>query len=129
MRKDYGYVMKVSDTSYRILANPKAYDSGMIIDKADIIEKIKAYVEANPDKVFTEWKDTRHDKVVMLKKLEKAENELSTTDYAVVKFMDKYIQNDSDLLESFNNEYPDLLAKRQEARDMVNEIRNELSTY
>lgn len=48
------------------------------------------------------------------------ESYLNGTDYRVLKFMDKYIQNHPEVLAEFEVEYPDTLTKRQEARDNIN---------
>lgn len=45
---------------------------------------------------------------------------LNDTDYRVLKFMDKYIQSHPEVLAEFEEEYPDTLSKRQEARDNIN---------
>lgn len=45
---------------------------------------------------------------------------LNSTDYRVLKFMDKYISEHPEVLAEFNAEYPDTLSKRQEARDNIN---------
>lgn len=45
---------------------------------------------------------------------------LEATDYRVIKFMDKYIQNHPEALAEFEAEYPDTLEKRQDARDAIN---------
>ena len=45
---------------------------------------------------------------------------LSETDYRVIKFMDKYIQDHPDVLAEFTAEYPDTLENREEARENIN---------
>lgn len=45
---------------------------------------------------------------------------LDSTDYRVIKFMDKYIQTHPEALAEFEAEYPDTLTARQEARDIIN---------
>ena len=45
---------------------------------------------------------------------------LNSTDYRVLKFMDKYISTHPEVLAEFEAEYPDTLVKRQEARDKIN---------
>ena len=49
-----------------------------------------------------------------------SESYLKETDYRVIKFMDKYIQEHPEALEEFASEYPDTLSKRQEARAAIN---------
>lgn len=45
---------------------------------------------------------------------------LNSTDYCVLKFMDKYIQSNPEALAEFEKKYPNTLSKRQEARDNIN---------
>ena len=45
---------------------------------------------------------------------------LDSTDYRVIKFMDKYIQTHPEALAEFEAEYPDTLTQRQQARDAIN---------
>ena len=45
---------------------------------------------------------------------------LESTDYRVIKFMDKYIQTHPEALAEFEAEYPNTLTARQEARDTIN---------
>lgn len=45
---------------------------------------------------------------------------LDSTDYRIIKFMDRYIQNHPEALAEFEAEYPDTLEKRQDARDTIN---------
>lgn len=45
---------------------------------------------------------------------------LNNTDYRVLKFFDKYIQSHPEILAEFEEEYPDTLSKRQEARETIN---------
>ena len=49
-----------------------------------------------------------------------SESYLNSTDYRVLKFMDKYIQSHPEVLAEFEAEYPGTLSKRQEARDNIN---------
>lgn len=49
-----------------------------------------------------------------------SESYLNSTDYRVLKFMDKYISEHPDALAEFEAEYPGTLSKRQEARDNIN---------
>lgn len=45
---------------------------------------------------------------------------LNSTDYRVIKFMDKYISSHPEALAEFEAEYPDTLTQRQQARDAIN---------
>ena len=49
-----------------------------------------------------------------------SQNTLRATDYRVIKFMDKIIKENPELLAQFNAEYPDTLEERQNARDTIN---------
>lgn len=49
-----------------------------------------------------------------------AQSYLYSTDYRIIKFMDKYIEEHPDVLAEFAAEYPDTLAQRQTARDTIN---------
>lgn len=52
--------------------------------------------------------------------INESQNTLRTTDYRVIKFMDKIIESNPDLLAKFNEEYPNTLGERQEARNTIN---------
>ena len=52
--------------------------------------------------------------------ISEAKSYLYETDYRILKFMDKKIQDNPELLAEFQAEYPDTLEKRAEARDKVN---------
>ena len=49
-----------------------------------------------------------------------AQSYLYSTDYRIIKFMDKYIEDHPDVLAEFTAEYPDTLTQRQTARDTIN---------
>ena len=53
---------------------------------------------------------------------------LESTDYRIIKFMDRYIQNHPEVLAEFEAEYPDTLTQRQQARDVINGAQDQAET-
>ena len=60
------------------------------------------------------------EKAEALRLLAEDPDTLRATDYRVIKFMDKVIKENPELLAKFEAEYPDTLDERQEARDTIN---------
>ena len=52
--------------------------------------------------------------------INEAEGYLCETDYRILKFIDRKIKENPELLAEFNEEYPDTLTKREEAREKIN---------
>ena len=75
----------------------------------------KEAVTTRPEKTAAEIQQEQLQQTV-----DEAKNYLNETDYRVLKFMDKYIQGNPEVLAEFTKEYPDTLEKRQEARDNIN---------
>ena len=70
--------------------------------------------------------------VILNRELDQLKHNLSETDYIAAKAMDSLIINTSSkdfesALSSFNSEYADKLAQREEWRKRINEIEEELS--
>lgn len=130
--------MKVLDeNTFEELAD---YDlsSGYLI-KSEIIKKDAAPID-NVTKFA--WDDDDYEEVmfyvyegeevILNRELDQLKHNLSETDYIAAKAMDSLIINTSSkdfesALSSFNSEYADKLAQREEWRKRINEIEEELS--
>lgn len=84
--QDFGYVYKANDTMYVVFADKKDRNVGVCVDEnGDTAEagyqldEVIAYVNATPDKVFTEYED---DEALRQKK----ENRL----YDLIEWFDRY---------------------------------------
>lgn len=67
-----------------------------------------------------EKNDKELQKEALEETIRESESLLSATDYRILKFMDKVIKDNPDLLAKFNAEYPNTLEERQGARDNIN---------
>lgn len=72
-------------------------------------------VTEKPEKTEKEKQKEELDKTIMTSKAT-----LNSTDYRILKFMDKYILQNPEILEKFEEEYHDTLRERQEARAAIN---------
>ena len=73
------------------------------------------YARLNPEPE-PEPEPTEEEKAAMAlqEKISEAQNYLYSTDYRILKFMDKQIESNAELKAAFEAEYPDTLEKRQE---------------
>lgn len=118
----------------------KNYDlsSGYLI-KSEIIKKDAAPID---NKTKFAWDDDDYEEVMLYvyegnevilnRELDQLKHSLSETDYIAAKAMDSIILNASEkgfesAMLSFNSEYADKLAQREEWRKRINEIEEELS--
>lgn len=130
--------MRVLDeNTFKELEN---YDlsSGYLI-KSEIIKKDAAPID---NKTKFAWDDDDYEEVMLYvyegnevilnRELDQLKHSLSETDYIAAKAMDSIILNASEkgfesAMSSFNSEYADKLAQREEWRKRINEIEEELS--
>lgn len=130
--------MKVLDeNTFEELAD---YDlsSGYLI-KSEIIKKDAAPID---NVIKFAWDDDDYEEVMLYvyegnevilnRELDQLKHSLSETDYIAAKAMDSIILNASEkgfesAMSSFNSEYADKLAQREEWRKRINEIEEELS--
>ena len=73
-------------------------------------------ITTRPEQTEKEKQKEELDKTIMTSKAI-----LNASDYRILKFMDKYILQNPEILAKFEEEYPDTLSKRQEARDNIND--------
>ena len=85
------------------------------------------YARLNPEPE-PEPEPTEEEKAAMAlrEKISEAQSYLYSTDYRILKFMDKQIENNAELKAAFEAEYPDTLSKRQEARNTINSTEAQL---
>lgn len=85
------------------------------------------YARLNPEPE-PEPEPTEEEKAAMAlqEKISDAQAYLYQTDYRILKFMDRQIENNAELKAAFEAEYPDTLSKRQEARDTINSTEAQL---
>ena len=130
--------MRVLDeNTFKELEN---YDlsSGYLI-KSEIIKKDAVPID---NKTKFAWDDDDYEEVMLYvyegnevilnRELDQLKHSLSETDYIAAKAMDSIILNASEkgfesAMSSFNTEYADKLAQREEWRKRINEIEEELS--
>ena len=98
-----------------------------LLSKAhELFETQKVRLNPPPE---PEPEPTEEEKQMMAlqQEISEAESYLYSTDYRVLKFIDKKIQENPELLAEFQKEYPDTLDKRAEARAKVNEAEVQVS--
>ena len=81
------------------------------------------YARMNPPKPEPEepvLTPEEEQKLALEETIYEAQDFLDKTDYRVIKFMDKYIEEHPEVKSEFDAEYPDTLTQRQAARDTIN---------
>ncbi len=81
------------------------------------------YARMNPPKPEPEepiLTPEEEQKLALKETINEAQDFLDKTDYRVIKFMDKYIEDHPEVKSVFDAEYPDTLTQRQTARDTIN---------
>lgn len=116
---DFGYVIKRSENDFVINVDLKNYYSGYNVVSKEVdpfneydIDEVRAYCKANPLMVYAEH-PLEYERSLVTEQIE-LKAYLSKTDYMVVKCSERGL--------SMASEYPEDYAKRQEARDRINEI-------
>lgn len=116
---DFGYVIKRSEDDFVINVNLNDYYSGYNVVPKEIdpfnqydINEVRAYCKANPLMVYAEH-PLEYQKNLLIE-MRRLKQYLAETDYMVVKCSERGL--------SMASEYPEDYAKRQKARDRINEI-------
>lgn len=116
---NFGYVTKNNENNFIINVDLNDYYSGYNVVPKEIdpfnqynIEDVRAYCEANPQMVLAEH-PLEYARSLISEQIE-LKAYLSRTDYMVVKCSERGLL--------MSEEYPEDYAKRQEARDRINEI-------
>lgn len=108
-----------NDDENGVSADAEEWALGILAKAKDLVDA--QYLRMNPPEP-PEPEPTEEEKALkaLQKKIQDAQVYLYQTDYRILKFMDKQIESNADLKAAFEAEYPDTLAKRQEARDTIN---------
>ena len=100
-----------------------------LLSKAHELYEIQ-YARLNPP-APPEPEPTEEEKQLMAlqEEISEAKGYLYETDYRILKFIDKKIKENPELLAEFQAEYPDTLDKRAEARAKVNEVEVQVNAF
>lgn len=116
----FGYVLKRSEDDYIVNVNLDDLYSGYNVVPREVdpynkydIEEVRAYCKANPLMVYAEH-PLEYERSLISEQME-LKAYLARTDYMVVKCSERGLL--------MSEEYPQDYAKRQEARDRINEIK------